>query len=500
MGFSWRSIRENALALSLIMITSCSNKSDSIKVLIHHGIGTETIDPSNLSLSDQYIVVDNILIKLLEINKNNDYQPLLAKEIKVSENRLNYEFIIKKAKFSDGTSITTNDVVKSLSRVIIKGSSHVPLKEIISGAEHLKSINDQIDGLKILDDTRFLIKLNKPVKEFYYYLSMADLGILHSSQYNSDTITNDKWEITSGAYRLVEKKLLRNDKYLDYNEQAPTTIEFVNPPEIGTPKDYVGYDLGTSSFIAKDSGDTITPPESYKYTNSNYDTLCYLVLNTNSDKFKNINSRQYVNRNIIEKIQTPEGNLFFKKALQFFLPDSFAFQKKFSPTSALSVSTEVSQSTKSGFRILATKGTKKYTFKGLKEALSKATGLDIELDFVDDISRYRERKIKRDFDAYLVPTSMSYGVVSESLNILYKSPIRFANNPSGKIAKLIDEFQSSNESKEEIIEQITFEMTRESEIIPLFYVSSPYFYNSEKINIENMNTNESLKFWKLNVK
>jgi ABC-type transport system substrate-binding protein len=482
------------------MITSCSNNIDSIKVLIHHGIGSETIDPSNLSLSDQYIVADNILIKLLEINKNNDYQPLLAKQIKVSENKLNYEFTIKEAKFSDGSRITTNDIVKSLSRVIIKGSSHVPLKEIISGAEKIKSINDQIDGLKILDESRFLIKLNKPIKELYYYLSMADLGILHSSQYNLDTISNDKWEITSGAYRLIDNKLFRNDRYLDYNEQAPPTIEFINPPETGTPKDYIGYDLGTSSFIAKDSGDTITPPESYKYTNSNYDTLCYLVLNTNSDKFKDLDSRQYINRSIIEKIQTPEGNLFFKKAVQFFLPDSFAFQKKFSPESALSNSLKASQATKSGFRILATKGTKKYTYKGLKEALSNATGINVELDFVDDISKYRERKVKRDFDAYLVPTSMSYGVVSESLNILYKSPIRFANNPSGKISKLIDEFQSSQEAKEEIIEQITFEMTRESEIIPLFYVSSPYFYNSEKISIENMNTNESLKFWKLNVK
>ena len=95
---------------------------------------------------------------------------------------------------------------------------------------------------------------------------------------------------------------------------------------------------------------------------------------------------------------------------------------------------------------------------------------------------------------------MSYNVVTESLNLLYRSDVRFADNPNQKIIKLIEEYQQTQGSAPEIIENIVKEMTLESEIIPLFYVSSPKFYNSDRLDISEMNTAESLTFWKLRVK
>lgn len=500
MGFCWRSYRSLTIILILIAITSCMNKSKSVKVLIHNGIGREPLDPSNLGLSDQYLAMDNMLVKILEINKDNDYSHLLAETIDVSEDKLKYTISIRDAKFSDGSRITSSDVINSFKRVILKGSNHVPLKEIIEGSENISKIEDNLTGLKEIDDRKIKITLNKPTKEFLYYLSMADLGILHSSQYKSDIISNEKYEITSGAYFLKEGKLIRNEFYLEKNEKSPTSIEFINPPSTGTTDDFNGYDIGTSSFVAKDTGSKTTPPNPFKYTTSNYDTLCYIVLNTKTEMFKDLGNRQYVSKNILKKVSPPDNNLYFKKAYQFFLPDSFAFQKKFSFEEILSKEASPNEVLKKGFKILATKGTRKYTFPGLEKSISEALGLNVSVDFVDEIERFRDRKEKRDFDAYLVPTSMSYSVITESLNILYKAPIRFGNNPSNKIIQLIDQYQSNLQKNENVIEEITKEMTRESEIIPLFYVSSPYFYNSDRIDISQMNVNESLKFWKMNVK
>lgn len=500
MGFCWRSYRSYTLITLIIMNTSCMNKSDSIKVLIHNGIGKETIDPSNLGLSDQYLAMDNMLIKLLEINKDNDYAHLLANKIDVSEDRLTYTISLKEAQFSDGSRIRPIDVINSFKRVIIRGSSHVPLKEIVEGSEKLKNLEENIDGLSLLEKNKIRIKLKKPTKEFLYYLSMADLGVLHESQYKNSTITNKNYAVTSGAYYLNDNKLIRNEFYIEKNSDSPISVEFVNPPSTGSTDDFQGYEIGTSSFVAKDNGTKTSPPKPFKYTTSNYDTLCYIVLNTNAELFKDLGNRQFVNRNILQKVNPPKDNLFFKKATQFFLPDSFAFQKNFSYEDILNEKAIPSLSLKRGFRILATKGTKKYTFPGLEESISEALGLNVKIEFIDEIEMYRERKIKRDFDAYLVPTSMSYSVVTESLNILYKSPVRFGNNPSNKIINLIDKYQTSLKTNESVIEEITKEMTRESEIIPLFYVSSPYFYNSDRIDISQMNVNESLKFWKMNVK
>lgn len=500
MGCDRRSIRWYILVVLTFMNISCMKKNESIKVLLSNRINTEPLDPSNLALSDQYMAMDNLLIKLLELNKGNDYSHLLAEKIEVSNNNTDFEITLAKSKFSDGSLIEANDVVNSFKRVIIKGSSHVPLKDLVIGADNLKSIEDSIEGLKSEGTAKVRIKLKKPTKEFFYYLTMADMGILHKSQYTSDKMSNDKFKITSGAYRLEDGKLVRNDDYIEFNNNSPLLVEFVNPPSIGSTKDFNGYDLGTSSFIDKESGASTTLQSPYRYITSTYNMLCYIVLNTNSELFKNINNRQFINRKIIEKLESPTSNPFFKKATQFFLPDSFAFQKKFDHRDSLKDNLQPNEALEKGFRILATKGTKKYTFSSLEKKLQDILGIKVEISFSDEIERYSERKKKRDFDAYLVPTSMSYGVVTESLNILYKAPVRFGNNPSNKIIELIDQYQSNLQKNENVIEEITKEMTRESEIIPLFYVSSPYFYNSDRIDISQMNVNESLKFWKMNVK
>jgi len=456
------------------------------------------LDPSQLWLADKYVVMDNLSIKLVHINSKNDYELVLADKIDISNDGRTVDIKLKTAFFSDGTQITAHDVARSFKRLALQGSAHIPIRDIVLGADKLKSIDETIDGLTVISKQNIKITLNDRVKEIIYYFTLADMGVLHESIVYKKEILQGDWKIVSGAFFFNDKQLIANPKFLLYHGDMPSSIRFQTPSTTGSQSDLIKYDIGYSSFLDKSNNDNATLSHPYKYTSASFDTLAYLILNTRRPIFEDIRRRQKIHKLISQNFEPKEKYAFFKKANQFFLPDSFAFQRTFNPAEVLI--DDYTEIVIPDFTVLATVGTKKYTTPGLENNISSALGNKTNISFSDDISLFKTRKIERSFDAYLIPTSMSYNVVTESLNLLYRSNVRFGNNPNGRIIKLIDEYQKASGTAPEVIEKIVTEMTLESEVIPLLYASSPKFYNSDRINISEMNSAESLTFWKIRVK
>lgn len=499
MGKYWGTFRQLWLiSLILLMATSCMNTDKHIIVAMVENQDDSVLDPTQLWLADKYVMMDNIVIKLVHINSKNDYELILAEKIEISNDGTEIDIKLKKAYFSDGTLITAKDVIASLKRLVILGSAHIPIKDIILQAENLKTIDDDIDGLVFIDDRHLKLKLKARVKEIIYYLTLADTGVVHPSLIRKKEIFQADWNVVSGAYLLKNKRLIKNSYFLVKNEDMPDSIQFKTPPSVGSPKDVLSYDIGYSSFIDKSNNENANLQEPYKYNSGSFNNLTYLVLNTRRPIFSDLKRRQKIQKLISEAFTPDPSYLFFKKANQFFLPDSFAFQKSFVPSKILPEN--LNDFIIPDFTVLATIGTKKYTTPNLDKDISVALGNKTTISFTDDISMFKTRKIERSFDAYLVPTSMSYNVITESLNLLYRSNVRFGDNPNGRIIKLIKEYQTSSGADPEVIEEIVKEMTLESEIIPLLYTSSPKFYNSDRLDISEMNSAESLTFWKIRVK
>jgi MarR-like DNA-binding transcriptional regulator SgrR of sgrS sRNA len=95
----------------------------------------------------------------------------------------------------------------------LKGSTHFPAKKMIKGAEKLNSLADNIPGIRVLAPREIEIHLNQPTKEFIYYLSLADCGVLHPSLAKKDLLFAEDWNVTSGAYTLNHRTLTENKKY-----------------------------------------------------------------------------------------------------------------------------------------------------------------------------------------------------------------------------------------------------------------------------------------------
>lgn len=498
MGENWRSYKALPLILNIIlMVSGCMQKNKSIKALFPYPSTDNVIDPTSVDMIHRYYLIDNMSSKLVYVNQKNDYEYILAEEIK-KENDYSYLIRIKEqAFFSNGDPVKAIDFVNSFKRLILYGSPHIPLKDIVKDSEKIKSINDSISGFEIIDDKTFKINLSTIVKDFLYYLSLADMSVIHKSVVEKKELGRDDWKIIAGAYFLEGNVLKVNKKFINYHKDMPDQVEIFNSPAKGTARDLIGYDIGTTAFIDKNSEELQNIPSQLTLASDSYSYIVYLHLNPDSELFSDVNLRRIIYSSLSTNLNTPENNKIFKKAKQYFLPEVAGVNLYYDPQKVLApviVNKKIPS-----FRILSTQGTKKYTFIGLDNQISKSLGISVTIDFIDLADSYYKRVETRDFDAYLLPVSMNYSSPLEALNHLHLEKNNIVKLGSNKLKNLILELQNK-EIEPGVLDPILDEMALDATVIPLFYVSSPKFFNNTTVDAELMNVTESMVFWRLRVK
>jgi ABC-type transport system substrate-binding protein len=498
MGKNRRSHKSNILVLLLLtVLAGCMDKRTKIKAFFPYLSSDNLVDPAKLDMIHRYYVVDNICGKLVYVNHENDYEYILAKNIE-KKNELEYILTLKDSvSFSNGDQITARDVLDSFKRMILLGSSHVPMAEIILDADKLTNNYNDIDGLYQINDKKIGIKLSREVNDFLYYLSLADTCILHSSIVRKTKIEKKDWKVVSGAYFVEGDTLKVNKKFVGYDELMPEEVSLINSPQNGSVDDLKGYDIGVTAFIDKSNGNFLNPPEGIRYTTDSYSFLTYLVLNPDSKLFSSPDKRRAVYSLINNNFKTPESNNLFKKANQYFLPEVAGVNPNYSVSNVFS-KFKLDQKL-DDFTILTTRGTKKYTFEDLDKEISKSLNNNTKIDFIDEADQYYERTRSRDFDAYLLPVSMNYNVPLEALNHLFAPSDNFVKPTSNKLKILVQELQGKQLTPG-VLDEILNEMAIDAVVVPLFYVSSPKFYNYNTVDASLMNKTESIAFWRLRVK
>ena len=484
----------NLLLLVFVILNSmsCTKKSTSINALISYDITDNILDPTDTTITYKYQLLDNLNIKLIDLNKQNDYELLLAESIDTSADKKTYRIKIRDAVFSNGDSIQARDVINSLKRLILSGSSHVPLKNHVQDAERLTRIEDNISGLVEISTSTLEIKLKKPVKDFLYYLTLADTGILHKTLHLKDKISLSDYIIVSGAYTLINKTLIANTRFLFFDKGMPQEIRLKNVPATFSKELISENEIGLTSFFDKNLNDCFELPKPYKLSSNNHNFVVFLLINTSKKPLDSADYRRSLAKKIQDQIITPPKNPYFLKAHQYFIPGSKGFT---SITKHYETENKTKFDTK--INIESTPGTMKYIYKGLSEQLSSSEVVN-KINFTETIDQMLKKIREGNFDTYLIPASMNYNIISESLNLLYSEKNGIAKNPNEKIKSLLEKYQS--EDIPDFGAEITQLMNDESEVIPLFYTASPFFYNEDRINLNMVNLNESLAFWRMRVK
>ncbi len=227
------------------------------------------------------------------------------------------------------------------------------------------------------------------------------------------------------------------------------------------------------------------------------DSLTFLILNVKSDIFKEVATRNYIYKKVFDNFQLSVPELYSLKANQYFLPGAKGHLDH-NIVKQLVSSMKIKRPKTEKIKILSFDTLKAIVPEDIEKNISSAIEMDVEIDFSAKTKDNKQIKLERKFDAFLLTTSMSLKVLSETLNYAYSKDNPSFTDPTGNIALYLASYLK-NKNDFKYIELIIKQMILDSECIPLFYHMTPVFFNRTKFKMDSFNYNESIQPWKFDL-
>ncbi|MDA8353715.1 MAG: peptide ABC transporter substrate-binding protein [Firmicutes bacterium] len=243
-------------------------------------------------------ILNNVREGLYRLNKENQPEPAMAKDVKISDDKKTYTFTLRDAKWSDGKPVTAHDFEYAWKRALNPKtkSEYAYILYPIKGAQaYNEDKGDAEDvGVKAVDDKTLKVELKDPIPYFLMMTSFATYLPQREDiveKYGGDYAQDPDKMLYNGPFVMSDWKhnksfqLKKNDKYWDKENVKLDTINFKITKETSTGVNY--YNTGKSDFVNlsagfvdkyKDHEDTVTFHET---------TTFYLQFNTNEKFFSN---------------------------------------------------------------------------------------------------------------------------------------------------------------------------------------------------------------------
>lgn len=164
-----------------------------------------TLDPVQMNDTASLLVSNLIYDGLLRFTPDLRFEGALAESWRVDKSGKRYTFHLRmNAKFHDGTPITANAVVHSLTRALSPGSTVYKYYDCIVGAEAVFAGKAKAaSGLQAESPHIVTVELKSPFPPFLSILAGATAKILPPAASNPEFFARP---VGSGAFRLVEIK------------------------------------------------------------------------------------------------------------------------------------------------------------------------------------------------------------------------------------------------------------------------------------------------------
>lgn len=488
-------------------------KARSLNILLQPiKINTTVLDPAHFSFIYEYQYLENLTLRLFELNSKGLYQNMLADKVTENNDGTEFKIKIKDTYFFNGEKIVSQDIVNSFKRVILLGSAHTDPKNLFLDGEKLKNLSDDIRGLEVLSENELMIRLKRKNSEFFYFLQLVDFAILPKEFVEKDKILVSDWEKnSSGAYKLFYCEALErytfklNPRFLYGNPHSPLDIrpfsysEFI--AQITNVKDF-NIEFGQLSYaIFRDYYDFFETHDQLNLYSQFTDNIVTLDLNIKSKKFSDQKVRQWIQKRIYLNFLKNRDIKHSQKATQYYLPGSKGYLKNSTIEMILKDINinEIPKVLKDGITIKTFTTMEKHILRDIEQELNQSLGIPIKIEYTVKLQDYdQDINLKREHDAFLSANSMSYKVLTEALRLVYnpKSPTYL--DPSGNIKFYMDEFLENGKlsSGKNNITRIISQMVVDSECVPLHYTATPIFY-AKHIDVSEVCLDETLKLWKI---
>ncbi|WP_300620162.1 ABC transporter substrate-binding protein [uncultured Fusobacterium sp.] len=203
----------------------------SDNLVIEQEVKVETIDP--ILLRDTYSrrATNYIYAQLFKIDKDGQVVPYLLEEYKKNDEMEIYCKLRKDIYFSNGDSITAQDVKDSIENYLKNG--------------YMNNLYSSIQQIQVLNDREFLILLNYPDHELEIGLTNPLMSILKrennkiftSGRYTIEEIEKNKIKLKKNKYYFDQSSIFENVEIKGELNSYQRLINSLNLPN------YYSYDL-----------------------------------------------------------------------------------------------------------------------------------------------------------------------------------------------------------------------------------------------------------------
>lgn len=189
------------------------------------GINPATLDPA----VSQDTITNDLILHVFEglvgWSADNRIVPKLAESWTVSDDGLTYTFLLREAKFHNGESVTSYDVLASWERAARKDIASPVVEnylgDIVGMKELLAGKADHLAGVEIVKDLVFRVRLTAPRASFLGKLTYPTAAVLPSG---TPAIRDVKSMIGTGPYRVTSytpEADIQLERFDDYYAEKP---------------------------------------------------------------------------------------------------------------------------------------------------------------------------------------------------------------------------------------------------------------------------------------
>lgn len=175
----------------VITLISCNEVTISRDNVFIPYVITGHPNPLKIMYSGDWAVSNHLWSPLLDFKSDGSYEPVLAEKWTRSTDGLTWDFKLRKdLKWSDGSPITTQQVIESLNRSR-NGTSHTDFSRLIK-------------KISITKNNLIRFELKKFIPQFLLGLTYSDWSITSSNSFNEDDKNFEiiNYRKLSGPYRL----------------------------------------------------------------------------------------------------------------------------------------------------------------------------------------------------------------------------------------------------------------------------------------------------------
>ena len=446
---------------------------------------TTTLDPMRSAAAGNIETFGQLYSRLLRRNpETGELEPGLAEKWDVSSDGATYTFHLRDAQFSDGSPITADDVVFSLTRIQAdkKSAYSAPL-----GA---------MDSISVTDAKTVVVKLKSAFTPFLGNLEIWNMGIV--SKKDAEKRGEEafvKAPLTSGPYTVKEwkpnEKLVITPNPHYWRKGYPKSDATVELVEIASPETRQAMlkagDVDVMRLVPWAQIDGLKAVETLDTRLEPSTTIYMTLLNEKREPFSNLKARQAAAYAIDTKALTKAITRGHAQPANTTLPGSIDFHDKDYPGIAYDVAKARQLLTESGMigkevKILATSGATEQQLALLLQAQWRAIGLKPVIVNVDS-GAWWDATGKGDYDAaaswwynetqdpdLAVRWALCGSCGSNSYNTFYENP---------KVDQLVEQGTRETDpaKRAEIYKEIQRITTEEVSQIPLYYAPNAVAYS-----------------------